>query len=1180
MKQSKLVPFVKIAALVAGVLGVSVGLRAAEVFSPNEQPPGWLPPPALSTGWLKYDAVLNPTTGGGGFAYLSWFENTAWQGDMIEWTVGADGTRSTSVENTTPPTNTTAINWSAREQLISATASDSTIDEYTQWWNTGRKMITVVSETQKAFRWANLTSAQKDVLDLTTNTTTPSATTSPILNYVRGDTWLEAGAGHSGSYRNRYSLLGDIQHSNPVYVAKPIAKYNFGDYDLFKADYLTRAGRVYVGANDGALHVFNAETGDEVYAYVPSMVYSKLSPLAAVPYVHTYSVDGPLTAADAQTDDSGTKDDWRTLLVGGLGAGGKGVFILDITNADLSAENSTATADQKVFYELDDTHSGVGADLGYTYSKAVVARLPDGDWYAVMGNGYNSANGQAKLLLINLRTKAPSVIATDGSGSGTAPNGLSTPVLVDSNADYKADYAYAGDLDGNVWKFNLDSKTLSYKLFSAGSTKPITTAPDLISYRSGYLVYFATGRLLNLADLETTDQQSVFAVLDTGATVTEGLLVTQTLTQKTYTTSDPDRLVRYSSNTEIDWTTKKGWKIDFPLPGERVITHPQVRAERLQFVTTIPSVSASATNWLVEPNYLTGGSPNSTVLDLNDDHSLTSDDNIDANSDGDVTDIGDRVSAVNLEDGITSQPAFAIIDEVTGVGTIDTVFINNVELPAVDVCTMDCIGGFLSGGIDVMTDSPYGPVVGAINDAVTVSADGLGGSPDGHQHSYDKVHGQVYVDLMGASSLDNDPVTTDRAGKLEPRRNLTSLNAASYDEDVSQALNSVEEVNKSSGGSPPIDSAKKFFVVVTNADLSTSAQITIGNTTWNAKTYQDLMATKLASYLDGASHSLTSLTDGSTNLLFTMADLTGSGKTLRVSFTSEDIRSGGVHGTQAYCVSGDKKWDGTSASPSANLHITPVPTGSSRDPSADVGYRWRNGALTIQLLDASGFTLEATNNGLSGSNKKYLLPHSRRGSTYTLVGGVHAKAFTVDGSGTMTLTEGSNESGLLYEAVIFWHYGDLAYMRDGHVANCFGGSNWQSDLNVELAGINLGEYNAVLDGLTDTSTEITAYVAALSAVASCLESSSCSEETLTARVKTLSEAIVPIAEYERMRGYVPHSLVPDQHLLSIDSEDSSSSSSSDDPPDEVTTRVIDVGETQGPNFVRGRRTWTEITPKR
>lgn len=1191
MKQRKFNAVTRTVAVVIGALGIGLGSHAATSFTPNSQPTGYIAPVALSTDWLMVDPVLNPT--GGGKLYRPWFENGYWQGDLIEYDVLANGDFSTSIDLSTAPPGNTGSNWSARLRFDTASPYDPTSADSTKhsptYWDVTRKVITTSLGNQVAFRWANLTSTQKGSLDSLALTTDSYSET---LDYVRGQRDYESAnpidqalGAAAWEFRDRRNLLGDIQHSNPVYVAAPKAKYNFDGYGDFKTTHAARAARVYVGANDGMLHVFDATTGttkgDEVYAYIPSMVLGNLGNLTRPS--HTYFVDGPLSVGDAYVGSA-----WKTVLVGGLGAGGKGVFALDITTPTLSAETAATGNDKKVMWEISADSDN---DLGYTYSRAVIARLNDNKWYAVMGNGYVSANGIAMLYLVDIATGAVTKIST-ASGSAGSPNGLSSPALVDIDGDFKVDYAYAGDIDGNMWKFNLSSTTpsswaLGYKLYGAGAAQAITTAPDLVYYKSGYLIYFGTGRVLTTDDVSNTDVQSVYAVHDRGTTtVTSGELVTQVITEATYDTSSK---VRWATNNTIDWTTKKGWKIDLPA-GERIVTQPLVRAERLQVVTTSPNPAGQPVSWLVEPNYLTGGPPNAPVIDMNRDGNLTTADNVDGNGNSSLIDAEDRVMALKLGEATMSQPVFAVIDEVVGVGTMDTIFINQLQLPIVETCTTDCVGGFYGGHIDVDTDSPLG---GTISSAAGDL--GLGNKTDGHQHEYDKVHGVVYVDVLGPSSLTNATsagvVTpaTSRKGKLEPRRGLSSLNAEkSNGSTASQSLNSVEEVTNSDGSAAPMPGSKKFIVAIANADLSTGGTITIGMKadgvtprSWDVVTYQNMLTAELDALgvINGSSASVASLTDDDgDSLLFTLDDIKASDGTLRISFTNKAIIEGGLHPTITGCVKGDKNpYDSTSATTTNNMHITEVPTGASKDPSADQGYRWRNGALTLQLLDASGFTLQ----------DKSFLPQTKTG---TLVGGVYAKKFTaVTKSGGkvtgFTLSEGPNESGMLYESTLFWHYGDLVSLRkdpSGSKAVCYGSSTWQSAVNIERGGLTLGEYNAKLAGLTDDSPQIEKYAAALSAFNTCLTDASCyaDETKLKALEMALYDAILPIADYVKYRGYAPGH-IPDQHLLNIDKTlGSGSGTGSGSPPNGTdNTQMSDLPDTTGPNYQRGRRTWTDLTPK-
>ena len=255
-----------------------------------------------------------------------------------------------------------------------------------------------------------------------------------------------------------------------------------------------------MGSGDGMLHAFSAIDGSEVYAYVPTMLMATLSGVTKRPYAHRYFVDGQMIAGDAKIGST-----WRTVLAGGLGGGAKGLVALDVTNPDLTSELTATGANRKIIWEK----TGADSSLGYVYGRPRVVLLPDGHWYVVSGNGYGSNNERAELYLAGLSTSATTSIDT---GEGQS-NGLSAPALVDTDGDSDADIAYAGDLNGNMWKFDLAART-SRKLFSGDSSKPIKSAPEVSTHPlGGNLVYFGTGSLLSIAHAGNTDQRECLCYL-------------------------------------------------------------------------------------------------------------------------------------------------------------------------------------------------------------------------------------------------------------------------------------------------------------------------------------------------------------------------------------------------------------------------------------------------------------------------------------------------------------------------------------------------------------------------------------------------------------------------------------------------------------------------------------------
>ncbi len=239
-------------------------LYSAERFPSNQQPSGYLP-----------NLVLSSTNiANGANAYRTWYENGSWQGDIVQYDVSSLGGLSSSVNlSTITPTNS-GSNWSARLQFLNA-------ENNANYWSATRKIITISNGIQVPFRWDRLTDSEKEALDPVSFAA--SSTSSNILDYIRGDRSSEE---PTGSMRKRYSLLGDIVHSTPVYVAQPNSDIYESSYITFKNDRVNRAARLYAGANDGMLHVFNAVTGDEVYAFVPPSAFSNLAKLTKVPYSH------------------------------------------------------------------------------------------------------------------------------------------------------------------------------------------------------------------------------------------------------------------------------------------------------------------------------------------------------------------------------------------------------------------------------------------------------------------------------------------------------------------------------------------------------------------------------------------------------------------------------------------------------------------------------------------------------------------------------------------------------------------------------------------------------------------------------------------------------------------------------------------------------------------------------
>jgi type IV pilus assembly protein PilY1 len=369
-----------------------------------------------------------------------------------------------------------------------------------------------------AFQWATddskLSTAQKALLGVETTATGATVATrgENVLNFIRGDRSLEAAApttpptaaDPNKPFRTRTSRQGDIVNSEIWYTGNPISRTTLSGYSAFISTYKNRLPMLYVGGNDGMLHGFSAKDGKEKLAYVPRGVIADLKKLADPDYEHQYYVDGSPMTGDVK---DGTA--WKTMLVGTLGAGGKGYFVLDVTNpAGFSAASASTlvTLDRTrgnseadpVCTSLTGTEKTActnavteNADIGNIVAQPVrnpfdpqettqITRLNNGRWAVVLGNGYNSANQRPVLLMQYLDgdkelKRIQTTAQTTGVGNAK-DNGLAAPALVDLDGDGKADVVYAGDNLGNLWKFDLTSDDDSIWAVAFGNNTPLFTA--------------------------------------------------------------------------------------------------------------------------------------------------------------------------------------------------------------------------------------------------------------------------------------------------------------------------------------------------------------------------------------------------------------------------------------------------------------------------------------------------------------------------------------------------------------------------------------------------------------------------------------------------------------------------------------------------------------------------------
>ncbi|AHE67682.1 pilus assembly protein [Legionella oakridgensis] len=566
-----------------------------------------------------------------------------------------------------------------------------------QNYNSGRQILTYKPSANLGipFRWPNNpaspTSNELDLVQVNALNTNPitalnDSAGSSRLNYLRGNQAQEEQ--HGGIFRDRSTILGDIINSNPIAISVPEQQYpvlwsgnspeNNVSYSSFRQANLNRQAVLYVGANDGMLHAFNADTGVELFAYVPSPVYKNLSQLTSPDYTHHYYVDGSPTVIDVFSSNQ-----WRTMLVAGLNGGGQGVYALDVTNPGQFTENNAATIVKWEFTDAND------ADLGFTYSQPAIVRLATGQWAAIFGNGYNntytdgtaSTTGNAVLYIVNMTngtiikkfdTKAG--MSADPQGLGR-PNGMSSPVVVDTDGNGIADLVYAGDLFGNVWKINISSANANQWDFSfkSGSTplpfyvardsngnrQPITIKPTVSRLdvnASGLQIHIGTGKYLETADKTDTSIQTIYTLRDTHTTSISGRAE---LRQQTILEEQGN--VRVVSENLLA-NNDRGWYLDLIVGGvargERIVSNMLFLNKKIIFSTIIPTddpCDFGGESWLMELNAFSGARLNYHVFDLNNDNLFDSNDAV-VHSEG-GQDISVPASGVHPDVGLVNTPA-------------------------------------------------------------------------------------------------------------------------------------------------------------------------------------------------------------------------------------------------------------------------------------------------------------------------------------------------------------------------------------------------------------------------------------------------------------------------------------------------------------------------------------------
>ena len=650
------------------------------------------------------------------------FNSTALREETVEYRgffnlkFNSGDLRALSVDSTTGVVDNASPLWRAAVQMDSINP-------------TTRKIVTWDDnlETGIPFQYASLNADQQATLDLNE------------FDWIRGVRSQEEPNGILRARQATEGMLGDIVHSAPIYVGSPRAfrrdqtPYPTSTlYSSFANSVSDRDKVVYVAANDGMLHAFDAGTGagdygtgNEIFAFIPNKIIdsterfsNKLDQLTSLVYSHRYFVDLTPTVEDiyVRRNSGAATKSWNTVLVGGLGGGGKGYYALNVTDPD-NDYASIANAVTTVMWEFtdeDDTYpvdaagvplvDGSGnplldfggdpvKDLGYSFSQAqiVLSNVDDGtgelEWMAVFGNGYNSSAGIAKLFLLNIDEGLdgwdPGDIIKLNTNEGVKnapdpdaglPNGLGTPAMVDEDGNGTADLAYAGDLFGNMYRFDIsDPSTTNWtatKIFQAtydgtvATRQAITTQPHVRRHADGgFLVVFGTGSYITEADGTSTDIESIYGIWDRGevspstalASSKFDRLVEQTVTNLVDESAPAFERLRITSANGVAYLPDAGptpgvygWYIDLDMeraadtlqgnanidtsgnpppaaqfPGERAVRRFISRGDALLVTTVIPRDqntclrSPPGATWPIDA--LTGGNPRRPILDTNND---------------------------------------------------------------------------------------------------------------------------------------------------------------------------------------------------------------------------------------------------------------------------------------------------------------------------------------------------------------------------------------------------------------------------------------------------------------------------------------------------------------------------------------------------------------------------------
>jgi type IV pilus assembly protein PilY1 len=534
-------------------------------------------------------------------SYSASFSTNGWTGTVAAGTLAFDPSG-----NPLPPTPL----WSTAATLQTQLSGTG--------WQTARRVATWNGAAGVPFEAANLTAAQQTAL-------TPSYSPSPAcnsafcpyLNYLRGDQSNEVSSvapTSTHAYRNRTLLLGDIVDANLTPVTVPAQRFsdaNNPGYGFFKTLWTTTTTRpdvVYAAANDGMLHAFLGVSGAEQFAYMPSPLFQGpngtpqvdgLAQLGNPNYVHHNYVDatplafdidmsrtpGATPATPAAYTNAATTP-WRTVLIGGLGKGGKSYYAIDIT--DPASMTTEAAVAGKVLWEFTDP------TMGYSYGAPTVVKTIKYGWVVILTSGYDNSDGFGYLYFVNPSTGA----LLEKVKTPTGSIGLTqASAFIKDFSDFTADSVYVGDLNGQVWRFDLTAASGAYPqpvliaqaTDSSGVAQPITTAPlvEIHPVTRRRTVLFGTGVLLAVTDVGNTQMQSFYGITD--GTATAFGLAPVPITRSNLTSIDNVAITDGVNNVVAP---SRGWVLDLGIDvasgiGWRTVLNAQAFNGIVTFATTL-----------------------------------------------------------------------------------------------------------------------------------------------------------------------------------------------------------------------------------------------------------------------------------------------------------------------------------------------------------------------------------------------------------------------------------------------------------------------------------------------------------------------------------------------------------------------------------------------------------------